>query len=217
MAITVSTNNAVNNGNPTSENGASFTYTGAFSTEDAGYLVNYGFEGDLYVQVGSGYLQSKTYNKTWNNQPSDQTFSIRAWAHRYKGAGEDGWGNYINLKTNAMAMAGGNIQATNIQQSSATIDSDYNPRTHESNATVWLEYKRSADSTWIQAGSADVVSGFHGSVPLNISRNLSGLDPGTQYDFRLRASRNTNNDQNFTGGTQTFSTTSLVSLFVTTH
>lgn len=211
MAITVQTQNADNDNTPTSENGSSFHYQGAFSTEDAGYLVNYGFDGSLYVLVGSQYLQSKTYSKTWTGQPSDTTFSIHAWAHRFKDAGEDGEGSNINLKTNAVAPASSNPQATNIAQTTATISMDFNRRTHESNATTWLEYKKSSDPTWIQAGVVDFGSGF-GSH--NISRDLTGLLPGVQYDYRLRMTRTTNNDTSHTSATYNFTTLANVRFFL---
>lgn len=214
MAITVQTQSASNQNIPTSENGASFKYTGAFSTENASYLVNYGFDGDLYVLVGSGYLQSKTYSKTWTNKPSDTTYSIHAWAHRSTPGGEDGEGSDIDLKTNAMVIAVSNPQATNVQETTATISWDFNRRTHESDATTWLEYKKSSDSTWIQAGAVDFGSGFGVHT---ITRNLTGLTPGTQYDYRIRMTRTTNNDTSLAASGQTFTTLSGASLIVVTY
>ncbi len=214
MAITVQTQNAANDNVPSSENGANFHYTGAFSTESSSYLVNYGFDGDLYVLVGSGYLQSKTYSKYWTGKASDTTFSIHAWAYRYTTPPQEGEGSNIDLKTNAMVAASSNPQATNIQQTTVTISMDYNRRTHESNATTWLEYKKSSDTEWIQAGSTVVGSGFG---LINISRNLVGLEAGVQYDYRLRMTRETNNYTSYTSSTYNFTTLSGSKFFAITY
>jgi hypothetical protein len=100
----------------------------------------------------------------------------------------------------ATASAPGSSGITSVQ---ATIACDYYPNTGDSSATVKLQYKRSVDSTWIDAGSSDVVTGY---AQLNISRTISSLTPSTQYDVRLTMTRTTVNSTTLTSSTHQFST-----------
>lgn len=85
-----------------------------------------------------------------------------------------------------------------------TIRGRYTPNTLESTATVWLEYKRTVDSIWTQAGAQD--TGKTGYSQLSISRSLTGLVASTQYQFRLQLTRNTTTGTTHTSVTSTFTT-----------
>lgn len=101
---------------------------------------------------------------------------------------------------------------SNITSVSADLACDYFPNTDESDATVTLQYKRSVDPAWIDAGASDVVSGY---AELSIARSIAGLAAATQYDVRLKIVRTTANSTTAYSDTVNF-TTSAAAPTITT-
>lgn len=113
-------------------------------------------------------------------------------------------GSSQNLRSHAKAAAVGTPQSASVQSSTATIYCSYNPNTAASSATVWMEYKKQSDVSWIKAPGADDVTSGYGNP--TITRYLTGLDPSTVYNFRVQISRNTSNDTTLTSGVSSFTT-----------
>src|SRR5882672_9182277 len=132
-------------------------------------------------QVGTTYGGYNTDNKL----VADATYAFRAHLTRFAYA--DGTflgtllGGSISFKSNSVTATAATPTVTaGPTASTATISCDYHPNTNESTATVWLEYRKYGDSTWILAGSQDTGKSGYGS--LNIARALTGLLGSTTYE-----------------------------------
>lgn len=108
-----------------------------------------------------------------------------------------------NFRSYAMPASASTPSSSAVTDSTATIACDFYPNTNVSLATVWLEYKKQSDNTWIQAGATSVYSSY---LLKNISRSLTGLSPSTVYNVRLRMTRATSNDTSLTSATASFTT-----------
>jgi hypothetical protein len=113
-------------------------------------------------------------------------------------------GNWLNFRTYAVDATVSTPTSSAITAHTATIADNYFPNTNLSSATVWLEYRKLGDTTWIQAGSTD--TGKQGYSQLSISRNLTGLLAQTTYEYRLSMTRNTVNSTSLSSGISTFTT-----------
>lgn len=94
----------------------------------------------------------------------------------------------------------GTPTASNVKQTTATIQGAVTSHGLGTSSTVFLRYKRTVDSTWIELSSGS-------------PKNLTGLLPGTEYQFAMRATNN-NGDASGWGATQTFKTKPLGAFFV---
>lgn len=91
--------------------------------------------------------------------------------------------------------SGGITSVTGIKSNKATIAVGMNASgTAEENATVKIQYKRTADVTWIDSST---------STSLTPSFILTGLKPNTNYQYRIVA---TNSTGTWTGDAATFKT-----------
>lgn len=198
-------------GTPTTPSNAQCTLQGNSWTGFSNYC-DYGYNWGV-SSVGendSGITGNGGTSGGWTDVVSplsaDKTYKFRAWALDV-GVGTY-YGSVKTRKTNAMAATASAPTSSAVTSEGATISCNYYPNTLESLATVLLEYKRTVDTTWIQAGVTD--TGKSGYSLLNISRTLTGLDPSTQYDFRLRLTRTTNNLTTLTSASGSFTTTAGV-------
>jgi len=138
-----------------------------------------------------------------NNLEADRT-------HRYRARAEvpdKGWaanGTTKTKRTGAINAGVGTPTASNITSSGADISCNYTPNTYESSVSAQIQYKRTADSTWINAGTPATDGGY---VSRNVATVLTGLDPSTQYSVRVVLSRSvTSSNGTTTGSTRTFTT-----------
>ena len=94
----------------------------------------------------------------------------------------------------------------------AYIRAAFTPATLTSTATVWIDYKRTADP-W--GYSTSTTTGQSGYDSINFDRTITGLQASTSYDFRLRMTRDTVNETSATSSTYTFTTMAGVPTVVT--
>ena len=183
---------------------------GVTHTDTAPYNIITGLNGYTFGDGGSGY---QTYEVNgvlqgnWGHTPALRVLPCDTTHVRRAKITDDGGGSAqgtsISFKTYAITAVAGTPGSSSVTATTATINCDYYPNTVESTATIWLEYKKSADSTWITAGSTTAQTGY--SI-LNLSRNLTGLTGSTQYQFRLQMTRTTENETTLTSATSTFTT-----------
>jgi len=127
------------------------------------------------------------------------TFDFRA---QDQDGGFQGGGNR-SFKTYANAMAFGTLSSSGVGSTAATVACDFNPNTVDSAASVKVQYKRNADSTWIDGNTS---AAQQGESVRNLQFWLSGLQASTLYDFRFVATRDAANDNSLTSGTGQFTT-----------
>lgn len=108
------------------------------------------------------------------------------------------------FKSGAVTATASTPTSSSVSYTTATIACNYYPNTVDSTASVYLEYKKTTDSTWTTAGATD--TGKSGYTQDSISRNLTGLTAGTQYNFRLQMTRDTANETTLTSATANFTT-----------
>lgn len=108
-----------------------------------------------------------------------------------------------SFKTNANAATAQTPTSSAITATTATIACDYTPNVNVSTCSAQLQYKKTTDSTWTDAGSPQTTGG---SAQINISRNITGLEGLTSYQVRLVITRTTNNDTSLTSATHSFTT-----------
>ncbi len=118
------------------------------------------------------------------------------------------------FKTYAITATTSVPTSSGITSVQATIQCNYFPNTQVSTASVKLQYKRTVDSIWIDAGAADVTSGYSQQT---ITRTITGLLAATQYDVRLTMTRTTVNETTLTSATHQFSTTGAAPTVVTNN
>jgi hypothetical protein len=153
-----------------------------------------------------------------NNKTDDEVLSADVnWGFRARMVVQPAWdagqpqpptvlfnGTWLNFTTYAVDATASTPTSSAITAHAATIADNYFPNTNVSSATVWLEYRKLGDTTWIQAGSTD--TGKQGYSQLSISRNLTGLLAQTTYEYRLSMTRNTVNSTSLSSGISTFTT-----------
>jgi len=195
-------------GTPTTPNNAQCTIQGSSYSGFTGTVAKYHQWGVSSVSENSGYdgdgdPPSGGWTTAITPLVADKTYLFRVYAYDYEVDGTY-YGSTKSRRTGAMLATASAPASSNVGQSTATISCLYYPNCYQSTATVWLEYKKTTDSTWTTAGSQD--TGKTGYSQLSISRDLSGLDPSTQYQFRLQITRSTVNNGSFTSSTSSFTT-----------
>lgn len=95
---------------------------------------------------------------------------------------------------------------TDITPTTATLNCRFYPNTYHSSATVQLQYRKSGDSTWTDAGASAATGGYPAAPGSLISRGVTGLLASTQYEVRLVITRTTVNETTCTSATATFTT-----------
>ncbi|MFH0889057.1 MAG: putative Ig domain-containing protein [Planctomycetota bacterium] len=91
--------------------------------------------------------------------------------------------------------------ATNITQSSATLNGMINPNGTSTN--IYFEYGTSIGYGY---STAYQNTGSGGTTPVNVTANITGLLPNTPYNFRLRATTAGNSGIAYNGANRTFTT-----------
>src|SRR3989304_3882285 len=132
---------------------------------------------------------------------ADKTYKFRA-------KGEDGVpssdvGTTKSKKTGAVVASASTPTSSAITSTTATIACNYYPNVLESTASAQLQYKRTVDPTWINAGTPGTLGGY---VQRSATAALSGLLPSTQYQVRLVITRTTSTDTSLTSATASFTT-----------
>jgi hypothetical protein len=172
-------------------------YNGTVYPGSAGGL-NTGYGGNYSVSTsGAAYYPPK--------RALDTTYVFRATV-QYTGDGSQKTGGNVTVKTQSIAATASDPSSSAVTSSTATIAcASFYPNAVESTVTVWLEYKKSSDSTWTTAGAT--ASSTTGYASDSISRDITGLSGSTTYQFRVRMTRTTVNETSFAGNTVSFATT----------
>lgn len=207
----------VNYTNPPPTNPAG-TYMQLYSNAWSGDLINFA-GGNLYSQWGYGSaddheqydgftgagVEDRTGHWTSVVGPvnADTTIKVRVRVY-WVGKGFSSLGTTKQKKSNALAASASAPTYSAVTAATATVACNYFPNVNESVASAQLQYKRTVDSTWINAGTAGTLGGY---VQRNVSADLVDLLPSTSYDVRLVITRTTQ-----TGTTLTSSTTSFTTL-----
>lgn len=170
------------------------TYQNAGDGANAWFEWGYGnFNNSTAQQAVSG--SSGGYSKQITGQPKDTALQFRAQGDG--GAGGDGG---LTTKTGADTPTAGTPASSAVTNNSATISCTYDAKVVQSDFTVYMEYRKLGDSTWIQAGAGQTNTGT------SISRDITGLLGSTIYEFRFRGTRTTLNIGEWTSTTSTFTT-----------
>ncbi len=116
---------------------------------------------------------------------ADKTYYFQAEAN--SGESAEALGAVRAKKTGAVVATASTPTSSNVAATTADIACDYLPNVLESTATAQLQYKRTTDPTWTNAGTAGTLGGY---VTRSATASLTGLDPNTQYQVRLVITRN---------------------------
>lgn len=90
-----------------------------------------------------------------------------------------------------------------LSSSQVYFGATYAVNTVESTATLYIEYKRTVDSTWTTYSTGGGLSGYSTNL---IDTVIDGLTPSTSYDFRYRIVRTTVNSTSYTSASFTVTT-----------
>jgi len=92
------------------------------------------------------------------------------------------------FKTHAVIPTIGTPSLSNETSSSVRVNGSWTPGTSETTAYCYVQYKKTANSTWLTFGGAvDTDTGYSSvSIP---ATTVTGLDSSTSYDFRLQVQR----------------------------
>jgi hypothetical protein len=211
MAVTCQTLSWTNIGTPTGQNDAAARFDGRLNGHSA--ICN--DVSDMF-QYGIGSLTTNTDTQTYSAGSGNVPF----WRLSISGLVSDeadyqmraratnacvGWklGYTYTYKTNAMAPTASTPTSSSVTSTTATIACNYFPNVLDSSCSAQLQYKKSSDSTWTNAGTANATGGYS---QVSESENITGLTASTQYDVRLVISRTTNNDTSLTSATSSFTT-----------
>lgn len=114
--------------------------------------------------------------------------------------------------SSAMVAAASVPTSSAVTANTATIACNYIPRTNVSTCSAQLQYKKTVDVSWTNAGTAQSGGGYG---TLNVSRNITGLDASTEYQVRLVLTRTTANDTTTTSATHSFTTLAGIPIVTT--
>jgi hypothetical protein len=138
----------------------------------------------------------------------DRTFYFQAIVDYYGSEDSEAYNRSTSAvrscKMDALEATSSAPYASTVAATTATLLGSFYPNTYESTVSAVLQYKKTSDSTWTQAGVA--LTGQSGYGAANISRNITGLTGNTQYQVRLVLTRTTNNYTSHTSSTGTFTT-----------
>lgn len=140
------------------------------------------------LQSYSGTFPYTLWNDAVANLDCDETYWWRAKATSYTTSlYETHTSAAKSFKTYAVDPTISTPSLSGETSSSVTVDGTWTPGTSETTVGCYVQYKKSSDGTWTTFGQADSDSGYSS---LNIdSTVVTGLDPETSYDFRLRVYR----------------------------
>ena len=169
-------------------------YSGAIEGIGAGMYSYWGLvsatESNAYDGASDSASDSWT-GGTGNDLEADVTYKYQAYATG-QGAGGSDSGNVKNKKTGAVAATASTPTSSSVTSSTATIQCAYYPNVRESTCSAQLQYKRSVDSTWTNAGTAGSTGGGTAVYTEQTeSENITGLTGSTQYNVRLVLTRTT--------------------------
>ncbi len=181
----------------------------------------YGVGVEMYSQWGLSVVTENTQDDglnqnasdSWNsvvgsNIEADRTHRFRARVYDYQ-TGNFANGTTKSKKSSAMLATTSTPTSGSITSTSATISCYYYPNCYESTASAQLQYKKTVDSTWINAGTPGTSGGGSAAYSqLLESEPISGLQPSTQYNVRLVITRDTQNadGQSLTSAIHSFTT-----------
>ncbi len=208
MAITCATGSIL----PTRATNSTTAYVQLYSNSWTG---NIGFAGlNLECQWGISVVtensdtdggSSSAFAGNWNQTvtcTADTTYKFRARVYAtsyYNGSTKSKKSGAVLATASAPTVTVGPAATT------ATIAANYYPNVVESTCSAQLQYKKSSESTWTNAGTAGSETGYTQKTE---TEALTGLTPSTQYQMRLVLTRNTSvaADNTVTSDVSTFTT-----------
>ena len=154
------------------------------------------------VSSGSSTGGSGTWSKTATGLVADENYQFRGFVDDLAFFGP-AYGNTLSGRTAAMVAAADTPGSSAVTASMATISCGYTPNVLRSSCSAQLQYKKTTDVSWTNAGSAQTTGGYGAT---SISRDITGLDASTQYQVRLVITRTTINNTSLTSATASFTT-----------
>ena len=164
------------------------------------------------VLVATGlHGQVSTLNTSWNSYTNGQIPKNLV-------ADEDGYswkarvtsniyGSLVGalkyFKTHAVTATASTPSSSAVTFETATIACNYYPNVNVSSCSAQLQYKKTADPGWTNAGSPVTDGGYSQA---SASEDITGLDASTQYQFRLVITRTTENETSLTSAVSSFTT-----------
>ncbi len=115
---------------------------------------------------------------TTNGNPWLYADTTYTWRSYFAGYWSTGW----NLKTLARTLALDSSSLTNPQKTSIDVSVVWYPNTHESSATMTLQYKKLSDTTWTTWDTTSGAKTGYSSVTFAVT--VTGLESGTTYQFQ---------------------------------
>lgn len=189
---------------------ATYSLSGSFTGNDAGdpifrnFRVNgtllgyYGggtqFSDDIYsAYTGNPVVAADTSGQTWN--------TVVRIGNTGPPTAEAGT---LTFKSDAVTASASAPTVTPITYATANVDCSFTPNTSASTCSAQLQYKKTADSTWVSFGSPKVSSGY--SADTVGTTLLEALEGSTSYDVRVLLTRTTTNETTLEGTVTTFVT-----------
>jgi len=204
MARTCSTNSLT-------PDAASQMLVGAsYGGNDPGSVVNKSVQYGLSVvtenEVGAGTATagSQGWSKTVVSLATDTTYLFRATANfEAESPPLTVFGGTLAGKTLAGSPTLGTPTSSAITSTTATIACTFTPNVVQSTFSAQLQYKKTTDVDWANAGSP-------ATTGTSVSRDITGLSSSTQYQVRLVLTRTTVNETSTTSSTASFTTSAGV-------
>lgn len=145
---------------------------------------------------GSSPYSSGSWNSVIGSLVADKVYKFRATVAGANGATK-------SKKTGAVVASASTPSSSAVTSTTATISCDYFPNVNESTSSAQLQYKKTTDPSWTNAGSPNTSGGY---AEVTESEDLTGLEAATQYQVRLVITRTTATGTSLTSSTASFTT-----------
>src|SRR3990167_11466018 len=207
MAGTCSTNSL------TPQSTSNMLVGASYAGNPPGFNVSKSVQYGLFVvtenEVGAGNATagSQGWSKEVSGLAADTTYLFRAGAFFDLNWGQV-WGGTLSGKLLANSPSLGTPSSSAVTSTTATISCNFPPNVVQSTFSAQLQYKKTTDADWTNAGSP-ATSGT------SESENITGLSSSTEYQVRLILTRTTVNETSPPSATATFTTAAGVPTVVT--
>ena len=190
---------------------AVYTLVGSYTGNSGGesiYRGHHGYKDGVKVystRFGGGTQSSATF---YSFTPGDWTAvecdnPLYSWKAFVDNGSDGAAGALYTFKSASVAATSAAPTAASITATGATINVLFYPNTLYSACTAQLQYKRTVDSTWTNAGDPATTAGYNQQ---SMTRVLTGLTAATAYDIRLSITRTTVDNTTFTSSVGNFTT-----------
>jgi phosphodiesterase/alkaline phosphatase D-like protein len=164
------------------------------SAGESGFVVERATSSSFADAIALPAVTGTSWSDTGLDPNQDYWFRVRA----VFAGGSSGWSNADSATTQAAAPVATTTDATDIGDMTATLHGAFNPRGTET--TYHFEYRKQGVAAWTARPEAAARSGRQ-NVPVSVQ--LTGLDPATDYEYRLIATNAVGNHASNPVGTFT--------------